>query len=376
MTKLQIVERRKVAPSKPKPHRRLKTQFTEQDEEILVEHDWISREDLQALRREAALARGNAIDLLIHKGVYTTSQITTCLQTNAWLKRSHSDHHALVTSDQALSAYQHEFALDGCFRIPHFLSREELYNLDLALHRISLAHVDQSPKHKLYHSIGGSLLYSQPAMANLNGHPALMRIAEAFLGQDLVQGKHYLKVDDPYQFRGMFGHTHAETHYDCLTRGLYMFLYMDATSHNHGAFQVIPGSHDLYTRGSDGRTMYRGKTLPSQSAVTNKASLVHDSDLARRWADYESLEMPGNTLLVLSPFIWHAVRPIMHRRRLIFMGYFDAQALTRDFVMSSDYFGPFPYDLGQCDLKLLSAQQRKLLEIHLDREGWLKKRGL
>ena len=52
-----------------------------------------------------------------------------------------------------------------------------------------------------------------------------------------------------------------------------------------------------------------------------------------------------------------------------------AKALTRDFVMTSDYFGAFPYELSKCDLSMLNAKQRELLSIHLDREAWLKKRG-
>jgi hypothetical protein len=281
-----------------------------------------------------------------------------------------------VTSEEAVARYRHDYAINAWFNIPHFLSREELSALDLALHRISLAHVDADPaRHKLYHSIGGNLLYTHQEMVNLIGHPALLSIARAFLGDDLIAGKHYLKIDEPYFCRGMFGHTHAETHYDCLTRGLYMFLYMDATSHDHGAFQIIPGSHERYTRGADGRTLFDGRPLEAQSTITNKASLVHDSGLAQRWAGYESLNMPGNTLVVLSPFLWHAVRPVTNRRRLVFLGYFDAAAMTRDFVMSSDYFGSTPYDLNACDLSLLNRQQRELMSIHLDREAWLKNRG-
>jgi hypothetical protein len=185
-------------------------------------------------------------------------------------------------------------------------------------------------------------------------------------------------VDDPYAYRGMFGHTHAETHFDCLTRGMYMFLYMDATGHDHGAFQVLPGSHGRYSRGENGATLFDDEPLAAQSTITNKASLTHDHQLAHRWAGYESLSFPGNTLVVLSAFLWHAVRPIMHRRRLMFLGYFDAKALTRDFVMTSDYFGSTPYDLRppNCDLSLLNEQQKRLMAIHLDREGWMKQRGL
>ena len=174
----------------------------------------------------------------------------------------------------------------------------------------------------------------------------------------------------------MFGHTHAETHYDCLTRGLYMFLYMDTTTRDCGGFEIIPDSHTWYTRGPDGRTHYKGKVLDSESPLTNKASLTHDSEASHRWAGYETLAMSGNTLLVLSPFIWHGVRPIRHRRRLLFTGYFDAGAMSRDFVMRSDYFGAFPYDMTKCDLSRLNPQQKQLIEIHLDREAWLKRRGL
>ena len=378
MTKMQTLPRAAVPPpSRPAPHRRPRPQFKAGDELTLVEHDWISQNDLAALNAQCQGTGLGPLDVLVRKGIYSVAQINRCLETNAWLKRSSDDHINQITSDDALQSYRHEFSVSGHFRIDNFLPRELLYALDLALHRIALAHVDANPaKHKFYHSIGGSLLYSQTAMAELNGHPALVKIARSFLGDDLVQGKYYIKVDDPYQHRGMFGHTHAETHYDCLTRGLYMFLYMDATGHDCGAFQIIPDSHLWYSRGSDGRTMYNGETLAAEADHTNKASLVHDQQHASRWAGYESLEMPGNTLLVLSPFLWHAVRPIMHRRRLIFMGYFDAKALTRDFVMRSDYFGEFPYDLRQCDLSLLNAQQKKLLEIHIDREAWLKKRGL
>lgn len=341
-------------------------------EAILVEHDLISQQDLDALAAEARKRGVTAFDLLIEKGVYSPAQLELCLTTNAWMKRSMTQQLEMITSEEAISRYRHEYALNAWFMIPHFLSRDELYALDLALHRISLAHVDADPKkHKLYHSIGGRLLYTQQPMVDLIGHPALLAIARAFLGDDLVAGKPYLKVDEPYFYRGMFGHTHAETHYDCLTRGLYMFLYMDATGHDFGAFQVVPGSHSRYTRGLDGRTLFDGRPLEAQSTITNKASLVHDDELARRWAGYESLTMPGNTLVVLSPFLWHAVRPVMHRRRLIFLGYFDSRALTRDFVMTSDYFGEAPYDLRSCDLSLLNTRQRDLMAIHLDRETWL-----
>jgi hypothetical protein len=378
MPKMQTLKQPTPAPpTRPAPHRRTRARYTQDDERVLVEHDLISQADLDALRRSAAATSHGPIDLLIRRGVYTGRQIHRCLETDAWLKRSTADHIAQITSAQSLSAYQHDFARRGHFMIRHFLPREQLYALDLALHRMALAHVDQNPaRHRLYHSLGGSLLYSQKAMTELNGHPALLKIANAFLGDDLVQGKYYVKVDDPYQFKGMFGHTHAETHYDCLTRSLYMFLYMDATGDDFGAFQIIPDSHAWYTRGSDGRTHYNGRVLEAQSAHTNKASLVHDQERSHRWAGYESLEMPGNTLLVLSPFLWHAVRPVMHRRRLIFTGFFDASALTRDFVLTSDYFGAFPYDLRDCDLSLLDAQQKKLLAIHLDRQAWLKHRGL
>jgi len=44
-------------------------------------------------------------------------------------------------------------------------------------------------------------------------------------------------------------------------------------------------------------------------------------------------------------------------------------------VMTSDYFGSFPYDLRSCDLSLLSSEQRELLALHLDREAWLKRRA-
>lgn len=376
MTKTQSPKRAS-APQSSKPASKLRfaSQYSPADEQILVEHDLISQADLDFLRAESKKTGASAVDLLVQKGVYTTAQVDRCLEVNDWLKRPAAEHLDAITSEEAISAYKHEFAVNGYFKIPHFLPREQLGALDLALNRITLAHVDQSPKHKLYHSLGGSLLYSQQAMVDLNGHPALMKIAQSFLGHDLIQGKYYVKVDDPYQYKGMFGHTHAETHYDCLTRGLYMFLYMDSTAHEYGAFQVIPGSHEWYSRGPDGRTIYKGRVLEAESAVTNKASLVHDAEPARRWAGYESLEMPGNTLLVLSPFIWHAVRPIMHRRRLIFTGFFDAGALTRDFVTKSDYFGPFPYDLRECDLSLLNKKQRELLAIHLDREAWLRQRG-
>jgi hypothetical protein len=66
----------------------------------------------------------------------------------------------------------------------------------------------------------------------------------------------------------------------------------------------------------------------------------------------------------------------MHRRRLLFTGFFNAKALTRDFVTRSDYFSAFPYDLSTCDLSLLDERQKSLLSIHLDREGWLASRGL
>jgi hypothetical protein len=141
---------------------------------------------------------------------------------------------------------------------------------------------------------------------------------------------------------------------------------------------VLPCSHTRYSRSGpphEGRTLFDGRLLESQSTITNKASLTHDHELARRWAGYQSLNMPGNTLVALSPFLWHAVRPIMHRRRLMFLGYFDARALTRDFVMTSDYFGSVPYDLRDCDISRMSDQQTRLMAIHLDRERWLAQRG-
>jgi hypothetical protein len=344
-------------------------------EAILVEHDLISQADLDVLTPRARRQNCTVFDLLIDMGLYTAEQLGRCLSTNAWLKRSTTQQIELVTAEESLSRYHHEYALDGCFVVPHFLSREELTALDLALHRISLQHVDASPKHKLYHSIGGNLLFSQQPIVNLIGHPALLTIARSLLGDDLVAGKPYLKVDDPYAYRGMFGHTHAETHFDCLTRGLYMFLYMDATGHDCGAFQILPGSHNRYRRGRDGLTEFDGQPLQAQSTITNKASLTHDHELAQRWAGYESLNMPGNTLVVLSAFLWHAVRPIMHRRRLMFLGYFDAKSLTRDFLMTSDYFGATPYDLRECDLSRLDDRQKKLMAVHLDRESWLARRG-
>jgi hypothetical protein len=341
-------------------------------EAILVEHDLISPDDLEILAPQARAGGATVFDLLIELGLYSAAQLELCLSTHAWLARSTTQQLEHITSEESLSRCRHEYALNACFTIPHFLSREELTALDLALHRISLAHVDADPqRHKVYHSIGGNLLFSQQAVVGLISHPALLAIARAFLGDALVAGKPYLKVDDPYAYRGMFGHTHAETHYDCLARGLYMFLYMDATGHECGAFQILPGSHARYQPDAHGRTLFDGKPLEAQSSITNKASLTHDADLARRWAGYESLNMPGNTLVVLSPFLWHAVRPVMHRRRLMFLGYFDARALTREFVLSSDYFGPAPYDLSACDLRLLNKQQHDLMAIHLDREAWL-----
>jgi hypothetical protein len=378
MTKMQSVpSSRSFKPSRTSGSRRTSGRhYTEKDEEILVEHDWISKSDLTALRAASKSEGASPIDLLISRGVYSQAEIDRCLETDDWWKRSHSDHAAHITSEESISAYQHSFALNGFFSIPHFLSRQELYEMDLAMQRISIEHIDENPaKHKLYHSIGPRL-FTKPTTANINGHPALTAIARSFLGDDLVQGKMYLKVDEPYRYAGMFGHTHAETHYDCLTRGLYMFLYMDTTTHDCGGFQIIPDSHTWYTRGSDGRTMYRGKPLESESPLTNKASLTHDDEPSHRWAGYETLPMPGNTLLVLSPFIWHAVRPVQHRRRLLFTGFFDAKALTRDFVMRSDYFGDFPYPISSCDLSLLTPAQKKLLAIHADREAWLRQRGL
>jgi hypothetical protein len=351
--------------------------YTAADEQVLLEHDLISAADLACLRDEASRGGPSPIDALIDRGVYTPTQIDRCLSSDAWWKRSTEEHNAFITSPSAIASYKAHYAEHGWFRIPHVFSREEFSAMDLAMCRMAVQHVDANPaKHKLYHSLGGSLLYSQKAVTNINGHPSLMKIAESFLGNDLVQGKYYLKVDDPYRYAGMFGHTHAETHYDCLTQGLYMFLYMDGTTDDCGGFQIIPDSHTWYSRGPNGQTLYRGKPLESESAVTNKASLVHDPEPAKRWAGYESLDMLGNSLLVLTPFLWHAVRPVMHRRRLLFTGFFDAKALTRDFVLRSDYFSAFPYDLRDCDLSLLDERQRKLLAIHLDREGWLASRGI
>jgi hypothetical protein len=351
--------------------------YSEADFKILVEHDWFSQADLDALRNKASQSGRPLSDVVLETGVYTAEQIDLCLSTHDWWVRPKAEHDALVTSAESIAAYKHSYAVNGYFLIPHFFSREEFSEIDLAMQRMVVSHVDRNPaKHKPYHSLGGSVLYSQPAVTNINGHPSLLKIAQGFLGDDLVQGKYYLKVDDPYRYAGMFGHTHAETHFDCLSRGLYMFLYMDATTHDCGGFQIIPFSHGWYTRGSNGETLYRGKELQAESTITNKASLVHDAEPSHRWAGYETLPMPGNSLLVLSPFIWHAVRPVMHRRRLLFTGFFDAKSLTRDFVQKSDYFGPFPYDLKDCDLTLLTKQQRDLLAIHLDREAWLRGRGL
>lgn len=351
--------------------------YSQANEQTLVEHDLISPADLECLRREQAAGGLPPIDSLIERGVYTPNQIDRCLSADAWWKRSTEEHNAYVSSPSAIAGYKAHYAEHGWFKIPHVFSREQFYAMDLAMCRMSVQHVDANPaKHKLYHSIGGSLLYSQKAVTDINGHPTLMKIAESFLGDDLVQGKYYLKVDEPYRYAGMFGHTHAETHYDCLTQGLYMFLYMDATTDDCGGFQIIPDSHRWYSRGPNGQTMYKGKVLESESAVTNKASLVHDSEPAKRWAGYTSLEMPGNSLLVLTPFLWHAVRPVMHRRRLLFTGFFNAKALTRDFVLRSDYFSNFPYDFRQCDLSLLDERQKSLLSIHADREAWLASRGL
>jgi hypothetical protein len=351
--------------------------YTVANEATLVEHDLISQTDLDCLRAEQAQGGLAPIDALIDRGVYTPNQIDRCLSSDAWWKRSTEENNAYITSPSAIASYKAHYAEHGWFRIPHVFSREEFTAMDLAMCRMAVEHVDANPaKHKLYHSLGGQILYSQKAVTNINGHPALVKIAESFLGNDLVQGKYYLKVDDPYRYAGMFGHTHAETHYDCLTQGLYMFLYMDGTTHDCGGFQIIPGSHRWYSRGPDGQTMYRGKPLPSESAVTNKASLVHDPEPAKRWAGYQSLDMLGNSLLVLTPFLWHAVRPAMHRRRLLFTGFFNAKALTRDFVLRSDYFSNFPYDFRQCDLSLLDERQKSLLSIHADREAWLASRGL
>jgi hypothetical protein len=347
------------------------------DLKTLVEHDFISQADLDTLAAQSQQTGKAVGDLLLETGLYTRRQIELCLSTHDWWNRPSQEHDDLVTSEESLAAYKHSYALHGYFAIPHFFSREEFSAIDLAMHRMVVAHVDQNPaKHKVYHSLSGQQLFNQQAFVNINGHPSLMKIAQSFLGDDLVQGKYYVKVDDPYRCAGMFGHTHAETHYDCLNSGMYMFLYMDATTHDCGGFQIIPDSHTWYTRGPNGETLYRGKPLEAESTITNKASLVHDREPAARWAGYETLPMPGNSLLVLSPFLWHAVRPVHHRRRLVFTGFFDAKSLTRDFVQKSDYFGPFPYDLKNCDLKLLNATQRDLLTIHLDREAWLKKRGL
>jgi hypothetical protein len=377
MTKLQSRPSTSLKPANPAPRPTVsQPRYTERDEQILVEHDWISQNDLDTLRREAKADNTTPIALLIERGIYSTSEIDLCLETDDWWKRSAADHHAHVTSEESISAYRHSFSANGWFKIPHFLSREELYAMDVTMNRIAIEHIDENPaKHKLYHSIGPRL-YKHRATVDINGHPALTKIAQSFLGDDLAQGKMYLKVDEPYRYNGMFGHTHAETHYDCLTRGLYMFLYMDTTTRECGGFEIIPYSHTWYTRGADGRTQFNGKTLEAESAVTNKASLTHDVGASHRWAGYETLPMCGNTLLVLSPFLWHAVRPVQHRRRLLFTGYFDAKSLTRDFVQRSDYFGAFPYELPKCDLSLLTPQQKALLEIHMDREAWLKKRGL
>lgn len=379
MTKTQSspAARRAATPSPAASKFGATARYTREDEEILVKHDLISQADLDLLRNEAAAGGRGPIEALVERGIYAHAQIERCLDTHAWWNRSTKDHIEHITSEEAIASYKHEYALRGCFTIPHFFSREQFAALDLAMHRIAIQHVDADPaKHKLYHSIGGPLLYSQKALADVVGHPALVKIAKAFLGDDLVQGRCYLKVDDPYRYAGMFGHTHAETHYDCLTQALYMFLYMDSTTHDCGGFQIIPDSHAWYTRGPNGETLYKGKTLPSESVNTNKASLVHDPEPARRWANYETLEMSGNTLLVLTPFLWHAVRPVMHRRRLFSNGFFNAKALTRDFVLRSDYFGTHPYALRDSDLSLLNGFQKGLLNIHLDREAWLKRHGL
>ncbi len=346
------------------------------DLRILVEHDFISKADLSALEQEARSAGAAVGEVFMRTGLYTLEEVERCVRNHAWIQRPRSVHDGMVTASSAIESYQRSYRDHGFFLIPDFFSREELSAVDLAMHRMVVSHVDANPaKHRVYHHLGGQVLYDQQAFVNIIGHPSLLAIARAFLGEDLVQGKYFVKVEDPYRYAGMFGHTHAETHFDCLNRGLYMFIYMDSTSHDCGGFQIIPNSHRWYSRGPDGTTWYRGEPLKAESDLTNKASLVHDAEPAHRWAGYETLPMTGNSLLVLSPFLWHAVRPVMHRRRLIFTGFFDAAALTRDFVMRSDYFGAFPYDLKACDLRLLTDSQRKLMEIHLGREAWLNQRG-
>jgi hypothetical protein len=347
--------------------------YTAEDERILVTSELISAGDLEALRSEARAAHTSAIPLLIEKGLYTKSQVDWCIETERWANRRADDHRRRVMSEPALAACREQYARDGYFTIPHFLGHEELYALDRALDRMILAN-GQDNRGKQF--IGGPVLYTEKAMVALIGHPALTRIARALLGADVVQGKYLLKLDDPFRYTGIIGHTHAEMYHDCLSGTLFMFIYMDASGPGQGALRVIPGSHRFYERNSEGRTVYRGQVLDPEVAGTTRVPEVHDRALGSCTAPYESLSIPGNTLVVLSPFLWHAVEPVTHRRRLVMSGFFDATALTRDFVMKSSFFGQLPYDLRSCDLSLLDGGQRELLSIHLDREGWLARRGL
>src|SRR5688572_7370602 len=111
---MQLLKRHPVAsPRKPRPHRRPKSRWSTDDEQILVEHDLISRAELESLRIDTQHTHIHPIDLLINRGVYTAKQIDRCLATNDWLKRSSSDHIHQITSDDAIESYKHEFVLNG-----------------------------------------------------------------------------------------------------------------------------------------------------------------------------------------------------------------------------------------------------------------------
>lgn len=369
---------------RPQPHRRVHgsggPRFDSADLKSLVDCELISRIELEQLEREQEGSGDNCagiIDAAQGKGICSQREIERCLETQAWHERSAREHVEHTTSEQTLSACRHEFALNGICVVRHALPRDLFIALDVAAQRLSLSHVAADPiKHKLYDSIGGQALLSDPTIQDVLGHAAVLELAKSLLGGDLVMGKPFLKVDDPHRCRATAGHTHAERWFDALSRTVHFCLFLDAISHDSGGLQVVPGSHGWYAGDAKGRAVYQGRLLEESLSLPGATALTHDAQASRRWAGYETLNLPANSLVAMSPFVWHAVRPVHHRRRVLLLNFFDAGGLTREFVMHSEYFGEFPYDLGSCDLSSLGEALRAKLAIHLDRERWLRGRGL
>jgi len=346
-------------------------------EQILLDHDWITADDLRRARQMSQARGVTVMDVLEDLGLYSGAEMRQCIATDEWSRRTAIDHHEWLTSPQRLEEYARQYREDGCFVIPNFLDHAHFRALDLSLHRLMIEHVDADPaRHKVYHCIQSGLLYQHRPLTDVLGHPTMLRIAQNLLSDDLVQGRLYLRVNDPYQCIGMFPHTHAEPCWRSMNACVYMFIYMDTVSHESGAIQYLPGSHRRYGPGPGGETYFDGQPIPPREPGAYSPSITHDPDLARRWAGYQSINMPGNSLLVFSPLLWHGVRPLHHRRRIIFTGFFDAPQLTRPFIERSEYFGDYPYAMRDCDLSRLTDRQRELLGPALDPQGWMKRRGV